>query len=301
MMRAILRIKRHLRVYSYQTTIRYTSSTKKKPDDLEVKEIIKVYTQKWEPRILNLKEAMKTDINDNNVHHFDKCHDQINELNHGLKRFCKSIASSRNKNVETLTQNINNLHQQLQDKTKSNQTLKDEIDNLQQELQTNEESIDELKANTNKLNVTLKKITNDRDGLNTKLHENETLIQDLRQTNDSIHKQLEDMQSELKIMEQQLIETKEKQIQREKVMRDEYEYTESDEINKTKGNMAKLLRDLIDLENQYNKLKMVCIGLGSVLLIGLFDVYRTRKKLKQTRLKIEQMQENINNMFYFKR
>ena len=305
---------KHMRQSNHYLSIRQCSSTKKQSANINPKDIINIYTQKWEPRILELKNAMNTDINIKNVHHFDKCHDQINELNIGLKKFCKSIASAKNTNIETLNQNINNLHQQLQDKTKSNQKLKEEMVYLQQELQSNDESMEELKTNTNKLNSTLTEITNDRDGLNVKLNENEIIIKDLKKTNNSIQQQLEEMQNELKMMERQLIEAKESekgdinQDENESQSENKNEDVISDtnpedkyEVNKTKQNMANLLRDLVDLENQYSQLKMVCIGLGSVLLIGLIDVYRTRQKLKQTRLAIEQIQEKFHGLFFHER
>ena len=279
-MRAVQVVQRHLRVSSNCLNIRHCSSYKKKSNNSESKDIATIYTQKWEPKVLSMKKAMNTGIDITNVHNIEKCMDEIDEINQGLKRFCKSIANSRNSNIENMTQNINNLHQQIQNKTKSNQTLQIDIDNLKEELQANNQSLDE--------------ITKEKDGLNKKLNENEILIQELRETNNSIEKQLNDIKNELKLMEQELIE---------KTKSDNGNDMESneDEINKTKSNMANLLRDLIDLENEYNKLKMICIGLGSVLLIGLIDVYRTRQKLKQTRLEFEGIEQKMNDMFYFKR
>eukprot|EP01084_Bolivina_argentea_P173436 300405_1 len=231
-----------------------------------------IYTQRLEPKLLSIKNAMKTNIEPVNIHHIDKCTQQIDEINNELKEFCATIGNKNGTNIDALNQNITNLHQQLQQKTKMNKQSEENITDLEEQLEYQRVEIQQLNDKINTIQNELKETINEKNILNESLNENKTIILELKDKNN--------IKNESNEIDQNI---------------------EENEVNKTKNNMAHLLKDLVELENEYKKLKMICGGLGVVILFGLMDKFRTKNKIKKTEQELEEIKNKIHKMFFFER
>eukprot|EP01083_Nonionella_stella_P068913 183292_1 len=282
-MSRVFRVIRSLKVLSISykyiniTLVRRCSSSNRRPH-IDAKDITSIYTKQWEPKLLRIKHALNTKMDFTNVQYMDKCSVQIDEINHGLKALCQSIQGSKDTTIETLNQNIKHLHHQLQLKTQSNQRSEEHIADFEEEIETQ-------RAENEALNQTIQRLEHEFKAVETDRNNNKTMVQELKETNDTIQIRLENIQNELKILEQ-ANESNQNEMNEE-------------EISKTKSNMGHLLKDLIDLENQYKRLKIVTIGLGAVLLVGLIDVYKTRKQITQTRQQLQDVERKIHFMLFF--
>ena len=257
-------------------------------------------SEKFEHKLIGLKTAMGTSFDSSNVHQLEKSIEQIDVLNRELKSFYQSLTESN----ET---KVNNLHEQLQGKVRANKRAEEQIQDLEEQLEQYKSDEQDSDGAVDRLKMELQSITQEKDSLNVLLDEQTTINQEMKDMNGSMEKELELLRNELNEMKLEIMdrETGESPVatRGDDVNNDVQEMNNaaaSEEVAQTKSNMAQLLRDLIEVEQQNERFKWICAMLArTTILIAGYSVNKS-KQIKEIKQSYEELNERIESMINFR-